>query len=135
MRILDWNYGTFYYCVIQTAAILIIYFLRKRRIIKSGPPKVHYILGLVIGHIVYVFRESILLIIAVSCWPIIGILDGDFGISYIYVIAILITYFLRKKGIVTHGSPWIHYFLGLIIGHVIYVIYILWELAHGGLMP
>ena len=41
----------------------------------------------------------------------------------------MMTYFLRKKGIVRSGSPLVHYILGLIIGHIVYVVIALWAIA------
>ena len=130
------------YCAIQATALLITYFLRKKRIVTSGSPLKHYILALIIGHVVYVIRKLILLIIFFSCWPIIVILDGNFEIFCFYcaiqATALLITYFLRKKGVVTSGSPLRHYILGFIIGHIIYVVICVcifaWSLSHGTLI-
>lgn len=71
--------------------------------------------------------ELIQFIILISCLPIIGFLDGDFGFFVIYcviqIIALLITCFMIKKGIITNsGSPFAHYILGFIIGHVVYIV-------------
>lgn len=44
----------YYYCPIQLIALLIIYFLRKKKILKSDLPLIHYIVGFTIGHVVYV---------------------------------------------------------------------------------
>jgi len=74
--------------------------------------------------------------------PITGLLDGEFETAIIYcaiqATALLITYFLRRKGIVTSGSPLRHYILGFIIGHVIYVVICVcvlgWSLSHGTLI-
>ena len=74
--------------------------------------------------------ELIQFIILISCLPIIGLLDGDIGFFVIYcaiqIIALLITYFLRKKQIIASGSPFAHYILGFIIGHVVYIIIGYW---------
>ncbi len=72
------------------------------------------------------------LIIAIMLWPFMAIFG--FGVSleiyYYYcpiqVITLLITYFLRKKGILASGSPFIHYIVAFIIGHVIYSVIVYW---------
>ncbi len=57
--------------------------------------------------------------------------------SYIYyyyiviqIIVLSITYFLRKIGILTFGSPLVYYLLALIIGHVVYVVTFVYLIAH-----
>jgi len=74
--------------------------------------------------------ELIQFIILISWLPFIGFSDGDFGFFVIYcsiqIIALLITYFLRKKEIITSGPPFAHYILGFIIGHVVYIIIVYW---------
>lgn len=114
------------YCVIQASALLITYFLHKKRILPSGSP----LLGLLIGHLVYVFRDMILSIIGISYVPFIQILNRDFDILYIYcptqLIVLLITYFLRKKRILTSGFPLRHYILAFIIGNIVYSVGFAW---------
>jgi len=115
------NYDFYIYCAIQATTLLITYFLRKKGILPSGFPHMQYVLALIIGHLVYLVKAWIVLIIFISCWPVIYILDGYFDVLYFYcaiqVIALLLTYFLRKKGMIMSGSP----LLGFIIGHLIYV--------------
>lgn len=43
----------FYYCPIQLIALLMTNFLRKKRILASGSPLVHYVVAFIIGHIMY----------------------------------------------------------------------------------
>jgi len=78
-------------------------------------------------------------IIAISCWPIIGILARNPCVFYFYcaiqIILLAITYFLRKKGILTFCSPLLHYILAFIIGHVVIVGSFIWAMAHRGLVP
>jgi|BioPla2DNA2_1021312.scaffolds.fasta_scaffold10738_3 putative flippase GtrA len=74
--------------------------------------------------------ELIQFIVLISCLPIIGLSDVDFGFFVIYcaiqIIALLIAYFLRKKGLVTSCSPFAHYILTFIIGHVVYIVIGYW---------
>ena len=85
--------------------------------------------------------ELIQFINFISWLPIIGLLDGDFGFFVIYcaiqIIALLITYFLRKKQIITSSPPFSHYILGFIIGHVVYIIIGYWlvvKILYNGLV-
>jgi len=139
MSISDGNYDFYFYCAIQATILLITYVLRKKGILPFGFPLMQYVLALIIGHLAYIAKAWIVLIIFISCWPVIAILDGNFDIFYFYcaiqAIALLLTYFLRKKGMVISGSP----LLGFIIGHLIYVTIcaciLAWSLSHGTLIP
>lgn len=81
------------------------------------------------------------LIMAIALWPFMAIFG--FGVSleiyYFYcpiqVIALSLTYFLRKKKILKSGLPLIHYIIGFIIGHVVYVIIVFQGIMHRGFMP
>ena len=68
--------------------------------------------------------------LAILCWPITVSLDGDFGFLVFYcaiqIIALSITYFLRKKRILTSGFPLVHYIVALIIGHLVYSVGFTW---------
>jgi hypothetical protein len=128
------NYNPYFYCAIQATILLITYSLRKKGILTFGSPFVHYILALIIGHLVYLVKEWIPIVLAISCWPIIGPLEKNPDVLYYYcaiqLILLSITYFLRKKGVLTFGSPLVHYILALIIGHIIYVGSFVWVISH-----
>ena len=63
---------TFIYCYSGNCTIGNLFYGKK---LSIGSPLKHYILALIIGHVVYVIRKLILLIIFFSCWPIIVISD------------------------------------------------------------
>ena len=82
----------------------------------------------------FTMTDWMLLILAISCWPFMAIFGfgASIEIYYLYcpiqIIALLIIYFLRKKGILKSSSPLTYYVLGFIIGHVIFVAISYWAL-------
>lgn len=84
--------------------------------------------------------DWIMLIILITCSPIMGLLNGEFELILIYCLiqaaVLLIAYFLQKSGIITSVSPFVHYIAAFIIGHVVYVVTIYRAFMHyGGFMP
>jgi len=69
--------------------------------------------------------------LGILCWPIIAIFDWSMLGIYCYygpiqIIALLMAYFLRKKGIITYGSPLMYYVVAFIIGHIMYSVIYYW---------
>lgn len=75
--------------------------------------------------------EWIQSLIGIACWPIIAIFDWSMLEIYYYycpvqIIALSITYFLRKKRILKTGLPLMHYILAILIGHIVYSVSFTW---------
>lgn len=52
--------------------------------------------------------------------------DGELTILYMIIqtVCVLICYFLKKRGYIAFGSLPAHYVLGLICGHMVYVVFL-----------